>query len=72
MFYMPRSTIHLLSNYSGWGVVGVKLIDNALLIVLNNGEQEIDRDLAPSADALRGAVMMVTRRGGWRSATCSR
>jgi hypothetical protein len=32
---------------------GVKLIDSTLVIVLNNGEQEIERELAPPADALR-------------------
>ena len=41
----------------------VKLIDSTLVIVLHNGEQEIDRELAPRADALRVALMMLARRG---------
>jgi hypothetical protein len=32
---------------------GMKLIDGTLVIVLHNGEQEIDRELASPADALR-------------------
>jgi hypothetical protein len=36
----------------------VKLIDNTV-----NGEQEIARELAPPADALRVALMMLARRG---------
>jgi hypothetical protein len=42
---------------------GVKLIDSTLVIVLHNGEQEIERKLAPPADALRVALMMLARRG---------
>ncbi len=42
---------------------GVKLIDNTLVIVLHNGEQEIERELASPADALRVALMMLARRG---------
>ena len=42
---------------------GVRLIDSTLVIVLHNGEQEIDRELAPPADALRVALMMLARRG---------
>jgi hypothetical protein len=41
----------------------VKLIDGALVIVLHNGEQEIERELAVQADALRVALMMLARRG---------
>jgi hypothetical protein len=41
----------------------VKLIDSTLVIVLNNGEQEIERELAPPADALRVALMMLAGRG---------
>jgi hypothetical protein len=51
-----------------WGGVltlpgAVKLIDSTLAIVLHNGEQEIDRELASPADALRVALMMLARRG---------
>ena len=42
---------------------GMKLIDSTLVIVLHNGEQEIERELAPPADALRVALMMLARRG---------
>ena len=42
---------------------GVKLIDSTLVIVLHNGEQEIERELAPPADALRVALMILARRG---------
>jgi hypothetical protein len=42
----------------------VKLIDSTLVIVLNNGEQEIERELAPPADALRVALMMLLARRG--------
>jgi hypothetical protein len=41
----------------------VKLIDSTLVIVLHNGEQEIERELASPADALRIALMMLARRG---------
>ena len=40
-----------------------KLIDSTLVIVLHNGEQEIERELAPPADALRVALMILARRG---------
>ena len=43
--------------------VRLKLIDSTLAIALHNGEQEIDRELAPPADALRVALMMLARRG---------
>jgi len=39
--------------------VRVKLIDSTLVVALHNGEQEIDRELAPPADALRVALMML-------------
>jgi hypothetical protein len=39
----------------------MKLIDSTLVIVLHNGEQEIERELAPPADALRVALMMLAR-----------
>jgi hypothetical protein len=42
---------------------GVKLIDSTLIIVLHNGEQEIARELAAPADALRVALMILARRG---------
>jgi hypothetical protein len=42
---------------------GVKLIDSTLVIVLRNGEQEIEREAASPADALRVADMMLARRG---------
>ena len=42
---------------------GVKLIGSTLVIVLHNGEQEIERELAPPADALRVALMILARRG---------
>jgi uncharacterized membrane protein YgcG len=42
---------------------GVKLIDSTLVIVLHNGEREIERELASPADALRVALMMQARRG---------
>jgi len=41
---------------------GVELIDSTVVIVLHNGEQEIEPELAP-ADALRVALMMLARRG---------
>jgi hypothetical protein len=41
----------------------VKLIDSTLVIVLHNGEQEIERERASPADALRVALMMLARRG---------
>jgi hypothetical protein len=40
---------------------GVKLIDSTLVIVLHHGEQEIERELASPADALRVALMMLGR-----------
>ncbi len=43
--------------------VRVKVIDGTLVVVLHNGEQEIERELAPPADALRIAIMMLARRG---------
>ena len=42
---------------------GVKLIDSTLVIVLHNGEQEIERELASPGDPLRVALMMLARRG---------
>jgi hypothetical protein len=42
---------------------GVKLIDNTLVVVLQNGEKEIEREPASPADALRVALMMLARRG---------
>jgi len=42
---------------------GMKLIDSTLVIVLHNGEQEIERELASPADAVRVALMMLARRG---------
>jgi hypothetical protein len=41
----------------------VKLIDSTLVIVLHNGEQEIERELASPADAFRVALMMLARGG---------
>ena len=43
--------------------VHVKLIDSTLVTVPHNGEQEIERELATPADALRVALMMLARRG---------
>jgi hypothetical protein len=46
-----------------WGATmlgGMKLIDSTLVIVL---QQEIERELASPADALRVALMMLARRG---------
>jgi hypothetical protein len=40
---------------------GVKLIGSTLVIVLHNGEQEIERELASPADALRVALIMLAR-----------
>jgi hypothetical protein len=56
----------LLASVS-WGRVPtmlghMKLSDSTLVIVLHNGEQEIERELAPPADALRVALMMLVRR----------
>ena len=42
---------------------GVKLIDSTFVVVLHNGEQEIEREPAAPADALRVALMMLARRG---------
>lgn len=42
---------------------GVKLIDSTIVIVLHNGDQEIERKLTSPADALRVALMMLARRG---------
>ena len=41
----------------------MKLIDSTLVIVLNNGEQEIERELASPAHALRIALLMLARLG---------
>jgi hypothetical protein len=41
----------------------MKLIDSTLVIVLHNGDQEIERELTAPADALRVALMMLARRG---------
>ena len=41
----------------------MKLIDSTLVIVLHNGKQEIERELASPADALRVALTMLARRG---------
>jgi hypothetical protein len=42
---------------------GMKLIDGTIVIVLHNGDQEIERELTSPADALRVAIMMLARRG---------
>ena len=42
---------------------GMKLIDSTIVIVLHNGDQEIERELTSPADALRVALMMLARRG---------
>jgi hypothetical protein len=42
---------------------GMKLIDSTIVIVLHNGDQEIERELTSRADALRVALMMLARRG---------
>ena len=42
---------------------GMKLIDSTIVIVLHNGEQEIERERVLPADALRVALMMPARRG---------
>ena len=42
---------------------GMKLIDSTILIVLHNGDQEMERELTSPADALRVALMMLARRG---------
>ncbi len=42
---------------------GVKLIDRTIVIVLHNRDQEIERERASPADALRVALMMLARRG---------
>jgi hypothetical protein len=39
----------------------MKLIDSSLVIVLHNGEQEIERELASPGDALRVALMLARR-----------
>jgi len=41
----------------------MKLIDSTIVIVLHNGEQEIERKLTSPADAMRVALMMLARRG---------
>jgi hypothetical protein len=41
----------------------LQAIGSTLVIVLHNGEQEIERELAPPADALRVALMMLALRG---------
>jgi hypothetical protein len=41
----------------------MNLIDSTLVIVLHNGEQEIERELTLPADALRVAIMMLALRG---------
>src|SRR5262249_6708014 len=61
-----RQPYHPLSNRLGrTGEVPVMLrvIDSTLVIVLHNGEQEIAREPAAPADALRVALMMLARRG---------
>jgi hypothetical protein len=42
----------------------MKLSDGTLVIVLHPGEQEIERELAPPADAFRVALMMLEARSG--------
>jgi hypothetical protein len=42
---------------------GMKLIDGTIVIVLHNGDQEIERELTSPADGLRVALMMLARRG---------
>ncbi len=42
---------------------GMRLIDSTIVIVLHNGDQEIERELTSPADALRVALMMLARRG---------
>ena len=42
---------------------GMKLIECTIVIVLHNGDQEIERELTSPADALRVALMMLARRG---------
>jgi hypothetical protein len=49
-----------------------KLIDSTLVIVLHNGEYEIEGELATPADALRIAPATQTRRGRLKSAMCSK
>jgi hypothetical protein len=41
---------------------GMKLIDSTIVIVLHNGDQEIERELTSPADALRVALMMLAAR----------
>src|SRR5258708_37744487 len=53
----------LVSGWSADHAGGMKLIDSTLIVVLHNGEQEIERELASPADALRVALMMLARRG---------
>ena len=41
--------------------------DDTLVIVLNNGDEEIERGIAPAGDAALGvALMMLARRGELR------
>ena len=49
---------------------GMKLIDSTILIVLHNGDQEMERELTSPADALRVALMMLAAWaiGNWRRA----
>jgi hypothetical protein len=42
---------------------GVSLIDSTRVVVLSNGEQEIERELVSPTDALRVAILMLARRG---------
>jgi hypothetical protein len=58
---LPSFVVRGAECCSCWG--SVKLIDSTLVIVLHNCEQEIERELASPADALRGALMMLARRG---------
>ena len=41
----------------------LQAIDSTLVIMLHNGEQEIDRELASPANAMRVALLMLARRG---------
>jgi hypothetical protein len=46
-----------------------KPIDGTIVIVLHNGEQEIERELTSPADSLCVALTLCHDAGGWKPAT---
>jgi hypothetical protein len=62
LVFSPLMAEHRCRLQTG-ALTAIHRIRVAASIVLNNGEQEIERELALPADALHVALMMLARRG---------